>query len=256
MKYNYHTHTVRCGHASGKDREYVEEAIRAGVEEMGFSDHVPFRFPDGFEAGYRVPTALAEDYVSSVRALKEEFADKIKIRIGFEMEYYPAYFAEMLSYVRNLGAEYLILAQHFPIDEKNSRPSAEENSSEEDFVRYVDRAIEGMGTGVFTYLAHPDIFRFVGSSEVYDREMRRLCLAAKKTEIPLEINFLGIRDHRFYPHEEFWQIAGEIGAPVVVGYDAHSPQDAGDRESYVRAMELVEKYGLRFLDKPTVRSIR
>lgn len=29
MKANYHTHTTRCQHAFGEDREYVEEAIRA-----------------------------------------------------------------------------------------------------------------------------------------------------------------------------------------------------------------------------------
>ena len=29
---NFHTHTSRCNHASGTDREYVEAAIEAGRE--------------------------------------------------------------------------------------------------------------------------------------------------------------------------------------------------------------------------------
>ena len=29
-KNNYHTHTTRCYHASGKDEEYVKAAIKAG----------------------------------------------------------------------------------------------------------------------------------------------------------------------------------------------------------------------------------
>ena len=28
FKANYHTHTPRCGHAHGSEREYVEEAIK------------------------------------------------------------------------------------------------------------------------------------------------------------------------------------------------------------------------------------
>lgn len=38
---NFHTHTYRCHHAKGTDRDYVEAAIKAGYTEIGFSDHVP-----------------------------------------------------------------------------------------------------------------------------------------------------------------------------------------------------------------------
>ena len=33
---NFHTHTYRCHHAKGSDREYVEAAIKAGYTEIGF----------------------------------------------------------------------------------------------------------------------------------------------------------------------------------------------------------------------------
>ena len=42
MKYNYHTHTKRCGHAFGEDEEYVLEAINQGYEVLGFSEHAMF----------------------------------------------------------------------------------------------------------------------------------------------------------------------------------------------------------------------
>ena len=38
---NYHTHTWRCRHADGTEREYVETAIEAGFKILGFSDHTP-----------------------------------------------------------------------------------------------------------------------------------------------------------------------------------------------------------------------
>ena len=58
---NYHTHTYRCGHAVGEDREYVEKAIERGLQVLGFSDHVPMPFPDGHESRFRVPLRLLDE---------------------------------------------------------------------------------------------------------------------------------------------------------------------------------------------------
>lgn len=41
MLANYHTHTFRCRHALGEDREYIEHAIDGGLKVLGFSDHCP-----------------------------------------------------------------------------------------------------------------------------------------------------------------------------------------------------------------------
>ena len=45
MLANYHTHTQRCGHAIGEDREYIEQAVKNGFGILGFSDHCPWVFP-------------------------------------------------------------------------------------------------------------------------------------------------------------------------------------------------------------------
>ncbi len=45
---NYHTHTWRCHHAKGTEREYVERAIEGGLKILGFSDHTPYPLPAGY----------------------------------------------------------------------------------------------------------------------------------------------------------------------------------------------------------------
>ena len=40
LKNNYHTHTLRCGHAIGSDKEYIIKAIEAGYQVIGMSDHI------------------------------------------------------------------------------------------------------------------------------------------------------------------------------------------------------------------------
>ena len=76
-KNNYHTHTARCYHASGKDEEYVKAAIKAGIKELGFSDHTPWHYDSSFKATMRMPESQLDDYIESIRYLKEKYKDRI-----------------------------------------------------------------------------------------------------------------------------------------------------------------------------------
>lgn len=58
MKTNYHTHTTRCMHATGSDEDYVLSAIKGSYQELGFSDHTPWKYHT--------------DYVADMRMLPEE----------------------------------------------------------------------------------------------------------------------------------------------------------------------------------------
>jgi histidinol-phosphatase (PHP family) len=192
-------------------------------------------------------------YFAALRELREEFKDEIQIHIGFEMEFYPAYFDQMLKIATSLGAEYLILGQHYiRYGEETQHTSIKPTSKEEDLAYYVDTVIQAMETGVFTYVAHPDLLNFVGSDEIYEKHMRRLCQAAVRCEVPLEINFLGIRDQRCYPRDHFWKIAGEEGCEVVYGCDAHHNKHAYDAESLKIAQEITERYALRYNPTPDI----
>ncbi|MBR7133416.1 MAG: histidinol-phosphatase [Clostridia bacterium] len=258
---NYHTHTYRCGHATGTEREYIERAIENGIKIMGFSDHAPFLFPDGYESGYRVPTALAEDYINTLKALREEYKDKIEILIGFEMEYYPLHFKEMLKYVKELGAEYLILGQHFVDNETRTEKfpygkhtTGNKNTAEE-LSEFADYVIAAIKSGVFSYIAHPDIFNYDTEAPEYEREMRRICKTAAEYGMPLEINFLGLRTNRHYPAMKFWEIAGEEGCTAVFGFDAHDTMAAYDGDSLITANRMIEKYGLKLIETVNIKRI-
>ena len=256
MIYNYHTHTVRCRHAVDSDEEYIERAIEAGVRYLGFSDHVPFMFPDGHESFYHMEVSVGEEYISTIRSLADKYRDKIHISVGFEMEYYPSYFEDMLQLVRNLGADYLILGQHFVADEWPDGIGSRQYTEDESLLReYVDNVIRGIMSGVFSYVAHPDIINFGGSEESYLREMTRLCIAAKEYNIPLEINLHGIQNNRFYPCDRFFKIAGEIGAPVTFGMDVHDSASLLDKNQVKRAVDMVVQHKLNYIGMPRLRSI-
>ncbi len=250
---NYHTHTYRCHHALGTEREYIEKAIAEGVEVLGFSDHVPMPFPDGHQSGFRVRIEELEDYVRTLEALREEYRDRIKILIGFEAEYYPAHFDAMLDLLAPYDYDYMILGQHF-IDNEESPYNATPTTDEAALARYVDQVLCGLATGKYTYVAHPDVYNFVGDEDIYYRHMKRLCEGCKRMNIPVEVNLLGLMGHRHYPSDRFYRIAGEVGNDAVIGCDSHHVKDVADPEAVKEGRAFAERYGLRLLDTVTLKN--
>lgn len=251
---NYHTHTPRCHHAVGKERDYIEAAIAGGLTILGFSDHCPQVFPDGYYSGIRMLPEETEEYVGTLLALREEYRGKIDIKIGYEVEYYPALFADFLALVTQYPCDYIIMGQHFLENEMTGKYSGSNTADPAHLRQYVDQVCEGLRTGKFTYIAHPDLVPFPGAEDVYCAEYARLIQCAMEEDVPLEINCLGIRDHRFYPQERFWRLAGEMGANAVIGCDAHNPEATADQTSAAVAEEMIRRYGLHLVE-PTLRAL-
>lgn len=247
---NYHTHTARCKHATGTEREYIEAAIKAGMEVLGFSDHVPQPYKE-FVSGIRMDMEQLPEYFETLLALKEEYKDKIEIKIGFEVEYIPQLFEELMGKLQDYPVDYLIMGQHFLDEEVPAnyvgRPSQDPCKLE----KYVDYVLEGLETGAFSYLAHPDLPNFTGDEAWYEKQMTRLCEGCKALGIPLEINKAGVCENKHYPNENFWKIAAKVGNEVILGYDAHGPQALLEEEIYqmcllwARGMGIAVNEGFR-----------
>ena len=150
----------------------------------------------------------------------------------------------MLRNIEKHGYDYLILGQHFTNNEYDGYYVGMP-CDEEILKQYVNQTIEGMKTGLFSYLAHPDLVNYRDNSEVYKREMSRLCEAALLLNIPLEFNLLGFKEHRHYPYGDFWKIAADAGNSVIIGCDAHTADDVGNPEIYDSALRLLDKYGIK-----------
>ena len=250
---NYHTHTTRCKHAWDSEREYVEAAIEMGIRKLGFSDHVPCTFPDGHVSGIRMDTEQAPEYVECIRSLEREYRDDIEIFVGFEAEYIREFFPGQRQQWKDWGIDYCIQGQHF-LGPENHSPYAGSPTGDENILRtYVDLCIEGMQTGSFTYLAHPDLINYRGPEEIYRRHMQRLCLEAKRLGIPLEVNLLGLSEGKHYPSHRFFALAAECGNPLILGLDAHWADGLRNREAYAKASKVLKELGAEVLTDVTLR---
>ena len=253
---NLHTHTTRCRHAFGTEREYIEAAIAQGIRVLGFSDHAPMLFPEGYYSKrVRMLPEEMDDYVSTLQALREEYRNEIRILIGLELEYYPELFDRTLKFLSGYPLDYLILGQHYLDNEYEAPNHTMLGFSERKYLqRYVDQCIAGMEAGCFTFLAHPDCFLFKGADRDYEEEMERLCRRAVELDVPLEINMYGVIKGGHYPNDRFWEIASRVGNTVLIGLDAHRTEMLSNLEARAAAYAMAERHGLVPIDLPEIRA--
>ena len=248
MKTNYHTHTTRCHHATGSDEEFVLSAIKGGYQELGFSDHTPWKYHTDYISDIRMLPEELPGYVESIRSLQEKYKNQISIKIGLECEYFPEYIHWLKGIIKEYKLDYIIFGNHhFHTDEKF--PYFGRNTDSVDMLElYEESAIEGMESGLFAYLAHPDLFHFIGDPACYEQEFRRLCVYLKEKQIPIEINQLGLADHRQYPNPAFLKIAESVGNTAIIGCDAHHPSALLDTDSQQACKKLAEQYHLPLVE--------
>ena len=256
MKANYHTHTSRCGHASGTDEEYVLAAVAQGFGELGFSDHVPWPYKSGFtNPGVRMHVSRLDEYLASVRALKARYAERIRILAGFECEYFPAYMGWLAEMKEEKRLDYLILGNHHDqTDETGMYFGLSKEPSH--LTAYVNSTLKGIESGLFAYLAHPDLFmrrypRFDDNCRAAARDLAQACRAA---DLPMEYNlhdrYTGQRKSpQGYPNEEFFDIALSEGVRVIVGIDAHEPQEIADPAQWDRACAELAAKGVSRMER-------
>lgn len=256
MTANYHTHTSRCRHAIGTEREYIETAIARGLKVLGFADHAPQMFPGDYYSNFRMYPEQIENYVSTLRRLRDEYKNDIDILIGLETEYYPEVFEKLIEFLAPYNIDYMILGQHFIDNEYDTAIySGFSTSDESRLERYTSAVLEGMSTGKFSYVAHPDLFNFDGDRTAYEKQARRLCEGAKSLGIPLEVNFLGLATKRHYPSERFYKIAAEVGNSFIFGCDAHDPNDVLNPRAYELAIDFVKRLGITPIQRLNLKTI-
>jgi len=236
---SFHTHTYRCKHASGTPADYVAQAEKDGCRALGFSDHCPYP-TDGIDwwPGIRMDSSEAADYVASVREAAKTAG--FPVYCGFECEYDRAYKSWYKDYLREeLHTDYLVLGMHWVVSGKDHIYIANEYCDRKLFPQYVTQICEGIESGLYAFVAHPDLCMNRPDFSWKDPEVRAgltdILDCAIANNMPVEINGNGYGrgiitdtrgDRRYpYPIDEFWLLAKEKGARIICNGDAHSPVD-------------------------------
>jgi len=245
---NYHTHTYRCHHAIGRDEDYILAAIDGGYTELGFSDHSPWKYKSGYISGMRMAYDQIGEYCSSLSKLREKYKDRISIKIGLECEYFPSMMDDLKKMIKEYHIDYIILGHHYDTTDETGSYYGFPLKSYASVKRYVSQVLIAMDTGLYSYVAHPDVIFYKEDSIRHLKEMEKICIKAKQLDMPLEFNLLGFKAHRHYPSMAFLKLCAKHHNKIIIGCDAHEPNRLRDIETYIKAKSLILSMGLEFTE--------
>lgn len=264
MQSNYHTHTYLCRHAEGKPVDYVKIAHEKGYHTIGISDHGPLISEIYSQIISRRMSfdEYNELYLPQLQEAKDKYPD-IQVLKGLEIEYFPEMDDNYPKFLEEL--DYLVLGQHY-IHHQNKILSIYDRKVDLNAIEsYKNDVINGMKTGYFKILAHPDLF-FWNNFEWNDKLKNiseEIIKASIECGVYLEINANGIRNskrkHKFtttskghisysYPKYEFWELAKMMNAKIIINDDAHFYANMDD-EATKEAFKISEELNINVIDK-------
>jgi len=246
---NYHTHTFRCNHADGDASDYAKAAVSKGLTLLGISDHTPL--PDNRWLFMRMGISALPAYVRAIDEAQAKHPNLVVLKSA-ECEWakeYHNFYEEVLLGEYNF--DYLILGCHFFPFQGGWLSSHLDITSSARLAAYTDCLVESMHSGLFSFVAHPDLFGlcYLDWDENTIAASKDILSAAEALRLPLEINGHGLMARRVsgskgertaYPWLPFWELARNYDIRVIINSDAHDPQnvDQGIKEGREMAKNL------------------
>jgi histidinol-phosphatase (PHP family) len=234
MFIDYHTHHVRCGHASGTLEQYVLRGMEIGLAQLGLSDHMPLLHvdPATYLPEMAMPMEELPRYVEEALRLKHKYKNDIDIRVGLEGDYIEGYEEQIEEIVKAYPWDYVIGSVHFlgEWDISDHRQLAGWEGKDiysvyEQYYRYVAQAAR---TGFYDYIGHIDVIKRFGykpEQDTFDLEKAALD-AVKESGAAIELNASGLRmpAAEMFPSRRMLEYAFAQGIPITIGSDAHQPE--------------------------------
>jgi len=230
---DYHNHTPLCRHATGEPVELAAQAVRAGLDEMGFSDHNPMP-RDDFD-DWRMKASELELYVAKVEQARRDFPN-LSIKLALEVDYLPG----CEDWIRDLAAryawDYFIGSVHYvcgswDLDNPLKISEWKRRDPFEVWTAYFDRLTMAAESKLFDIIGHADLckkFCFYPKEDctpLYSRFIE----AARRNEAAIELNTAGLRKDckEIYPSLSILRLAAQAGVAITFGSDAHAPGEVG-----------------------------
>lgn len=255
MKNDNHIHTPFCPHGS-KDQfvQYILRGIELGLEEMTFTEHAPL--PKGFtdptpdkDSGMNV--AYLYTYFDELNKLKEEYKNRMKIKIGLEVDYIEGFEQETKEFLNEVGPllDDSILSVHFIKHSTNwycidfSENHFEEiaqifGSVDHVYQHYYETLEKSIHADLGLYkprrmghitLVHKFQHKYK-PTKTFDSHVYRIIDQIHQRNYELDYNGAGVVKplcREPYPPSRFATYAKNLGVPLLYGSDAHQASDLG-----------------------------
>ena len=263
LRGDFHTHTTYCDGKS-TPRQMVEAAYRMGLTDFGISGHADYSM---WEPGFGMSDEILAAYKKELEALREEYAGKLNLYIGIEMD--------TLGPVQQ--AEYTIGSTHSILKDGNL---VMVDDTEEKLVQAVETLWNGnwyaMAEDYFEleatvydqlhcdWVGHFDLITKFNEGyrhfdETKDAYLEPALAAMKKLNsqgLPFEINTGAIsRGYRTapYPNSILLRELKAMGGRIMINSDSHSADTIA--YAFEQAQRIAYECGFRKVSVLTPRGL-
>lgn len=247
---DYHLHTPLCRHAVGEPSEYVAAARARGLDEIGFSDHCPMPGVEPFD-DWRMRRDDLPRYLDMVLEAREK-AVPFPVRLGLECDFVAGHESWIEELAGMAPWDYLIGSVHYvspgwAVDDPQwiGKFTASGTATEEIWAAYWRAYERCIASGLFDFVAHPDLVKKFGHRPPGDlrRFYEPVVAAAAAGNVAMEVSTAGLRKPvgELYPAAGLLRMAHEAGVAVVINSDAHAPEEVG--QDFDQAIAAVRTAG-------------
>jgi histidinol-phosphatase (PHP family) len=246
---DYHMH-LRNGngeiaHETSAVDPFVESAREAGVDEIGFTEHIYYfkQTRSLWTVPYHTERCVydIEAYVSAVVTARGR---GLPVKLGLEVDYAPGREDETRELLAHYPWDYLLGSLHYigslGVDDEPRLVDAV--GVEEAWRLYFETLAAAARSGLFDSLSHPDLVKIFGARAAsFDYEP--VVAAIADSGVAVEVSTAGLHKpvHELYPHPEFLAACRALDVPVTLASDAHTPDVVG--RDFDRALELLRSAG-------------
>ena len=266
---DYHIHTKLCRHGNGELEEYVKSAIQKGLIEIGFNEHFPQEFlledlPKKYHnlipiEDYAMPKDEFPNYVSQVLKLREEYKDKISVKLGVEIDFLKEKTEYIKSEINKYPFDYIYGSIHqiyfdgkpFAFDDSRFLKFYDEYDIDDCYKLYFIAVGESINSKLFDVVSHLDLIKKYGfrpkNLDKYKILINQTLNSIQENDLVMELNTAGARKKvgEFYPEDFILKEAHERGIEITLGSDAHKPDEVGYK--FDEAIDKLKKFGFEYL---------
>lgn len=251
-----------CDHADSTLQELLDAAVERGMRVFGMTEHAPrgekrLLFPEEVSMGWDVRKIgrMFEEYAQESRERVAEYADRIQLLRGFEIEVAPGKrYPELMQKLRERHQfDYIVGSVHFIEDElfdynveSLKKVSQKVGGLEKLGVRYYRILAEMVEVLRPEVVGHFDVIRKYAEplGAVDTPPIREAAMAALEAVQAaggiLDVNTAPYRRGHDVPYPAPWivEAARDMGIPFCFGDDSHAVADVGAGIEQARAYLL------------------
>ena len=239
-------HTPLCGHAIGDPSEYVEQALKVGLSEIGFSDHAPLVSHE--DARYTMNYSQLPLYHEMIHRVQAKYKD-FTIKLGLEADFVPGFEKETKAILSGYPYDFVIGSVHFidrwAFDDPDEKIKWKDKDIDRVYRDYYKLLRQSAESGLYDIIGHVDLVKKFGhrATEDLTGEIQKTAKVFKNTGVTIEINTSGLRKpvQEIYPSLSVLKIYKKANVPITFSSDSHDPKDVG--RDYDKAAALAKEAG-------------